>query len=81
MTALMTRKPGRCAVELDAEEELPPDEHDRELQDGDAGEIEELAEQQRRHRHAGPEDAVERAALGLLDERAARARGGERAGT
>ena len=40
-------------------------------------EVDELSEQQRRHRDACREDAVERAALGLLDEGAARAGGRE----
>src|SRR5215831_8215851 len=65
------------AVELDAEEYFSPNKHDRELEDRDGEQVEKLPEQQRRHRHTGREDAIQRAALGFFDEGATRSRGGE----
>src|SRR5688500_13992535 len=67
-------KSRNVAVELEPEEDLPPDEHHRQLRDGDGREVQELARQELPHRHARRENAVERAALDLLDQRPAGAR-------
>ncbi len=63
---------GNVGEEVEMEDERGPEEHERELGDGEQRAVDELAGEERCHGDARGEDAVEGAGFGLVEQAARR---------